>query len=1590
MTTLNLKLKFIEPYRVVQWYSRTRRNSIPFLRGYAFARWHCLKNGKNGIMKGRPYITGTLVRSAIIRAAEELLWLNCGTMENIAPCCQGEFEGNTAWVVKPKDDNANEKEHLKRLRYRRRSTLTWPDPGNCNEHDPCPFCLLLGRYEKSRRQNRDDARENQVNFQNFNVSDHAPVRLEDVADTRIVNRVDQYTGKARDFFKIWEIHQEDLYEYHGKIRLKGKAADNGSLERLIRNAAAFTDKIAGGLCYLTVDSEPVNEIEVERSPCRDMAHTSKKPYDAKKDAPYYMALKKSAKLIADAFEKNGKLVHLRLFSDVVRELRRCDEATIENLPQGHCDRLGKPDEHYIWDIRIEGETGKKKTQLRKWLPDKLKAIQKEHADKKSGYERVCEDLGQELFARAKEIAPDQFPSVRPLGTSQALKVAEPSKLSIKSSHDGPCCEYLIRGHLIARTPFYFGSASQADGDGEHTSLRLLKTCDGRPRLARSSLRGILRRDLQMVLGTGCRAELAAKTICACPVCHLMGKITIKDSRSENYTQPPQIRHRIRINPYKGIVDKGALFDMEIGPPGVRFPFQLRVRTATDTLPKELQTVLTWWSKGKAFLSGEAGTGKGRFKLDNIQVFCWNLKDQFKDYKQTCGGRKDKEPPNGNPIDIKFESQKDFPWQSLPDVRFDVHTPFITKDPIASLIAGLIGSTDKKENVIESSDDTATGIDAVCYKAVVVNPDGEEEKKYLLKGESLRGILRTAVGRRCLDKKNSVPLLEMEHEECTCMLCRLFGNEHEAGRVRVEDMEIKGDPEKCRIDRVAIDRFTGGARDQYKFDLEALVGTPASPLQFGGKIWTHKDLSEKECAVLKTAVQDVRDGLYPLGGLGNAGFGWLNYLKSDGSILSNAKKPIKLELIKDFEFQLFKKTYWPHYFLPFGPNVKRVNTPPPHSHFDPQRHTGKLVCRLTIKTPVIIPDAKTTTADNKHKTHRFFNLNGQLCIPGSEIKGMVSSVFEALTNSCLRMFHEKKRLSWRMKAEKLDQWKPGMIREEQNRLWVEEMEEMRLPVYDNHELHNDIKEMGKQGYYRDKQPTRTDNLINKYSEKIRERLNSDTLLLTGQKELPCFKCAPHGMDNIALLESPVKGCNRYKSRWMPRGYVHFTGPNKIEVNKPAKIDTPGGNAQLENNPLKIRHNKVFLDNLTVNSSKLGSVLRKRAIPKYEVISDGFVYTMTKRCERIFIPLQKPANYPVSTAVAGKYTQLCEEYKQNSDTIPEVFRTRLPKNGKLNQGALIYFLQKNAKVTDIIPVRISRIIDDDVLAQKLRDDLRPCVRELLDEDKARTIKSAGVKELFEQHPNGLCPACALFGTTYYKGRVAFGFAFSVDGTPELFSDDGLQPDEEGHLTRINLPLLERPRPTWSMPTKKSKVPGRKFYVHHQGWKEVIENSPNETPNENNKTVQALDKGQSLEFEVRFENLSDAELGLLIYALQLEPELAHKLGMGKALGFGSVGIEVKAIQPLANTKIPDANQIETAARRKLMAIWEVKTDAALAKKLDRFFKLMIYVASPEVRVRYPKLRKEDDEKENKAGYMELKDKAFKPETRTADMTHPWKSWA
>jgi CRISPR-associated protein (TIGR03986 family) len=195
--------------------------------------------------------------------------------------------------------------------------------------------------------------------------------------------------------------------------------------------------------------------------------------------------------------------------------------------------------------------------------------------------------------------------------------------------------------------------------------------------------------------------------------------------------------------------------------------------------------------------------------------------------------------------------------------------------------------------------------------------------------------------------------------------------------------------------------------------------------------------------------------------------------------------------------------------------------------------------------------------------------------------------------------------------------------------------------------------------------------------------------------------------------------------------------------------------------------------------------------------------------------------------------------------------------------------------------------------------------------------------------LCPACRLFGKvgggTAIAGRVSINTAWLCGSPPEMHTVPlrvlGTPHPQyfpfylrgtagEGEAVDYNrTPWHRRERDDGSRKNcepddgqfgkRDVRARGRKFYWHHSdhsgAWEYYkIEEAHRETnphfPKTNqNATVELLPAGCTFEFTVDFENLEDHELGLLLWSLALEDRLAHKIGMGKPIGLGSVKIEI-----------------------------------------------------------------------------------------------------
>lgn len=394
----------------------------------------------------------------------------------------------------------------------------------------------------------------------------------------------------------------------------------------------------------------------------------------------------------------------------------------------------------------------------------------------------------------------------------------------------------------------------------------------------------------------------------------------------------------------------------------------------------------------AWLGGAGSTGKGRFALEeDVKVYTWELSgDGLNNYIEKGGGgdiekvikelkenAENKLPGLNEMRDVAtlFQGLKGYaPYQKYLKPQWEqvaytitIAAPLLTADTISALL-----DPDNR--------------DSIAYRKRVL---GKKEGVLVVKGETIRGIVRTAVGKQ-------QGILGKEHEDCDCESCttfiNIFGNEHEAGKIRFEDLEVKTAQNCKKIDHVAIDRFTGGAVDRKKFDTYPIAGSPTKPILLKGTFWMKRDLADKERELISDALLDIKQGLYPIGGKTGIGYGWVSHLeitKSPGVFKLEETKMSEISTGEPYKFSdeppllpddKDKVYYNPHYFLKPDNCVDNKLEQIGHEKFDKNLLTGKIECSLKTLMPLIIPDTEDEDAFGLQKDHpghknfKFFHIN----------------------------------------------------------------------------------------------------------------------------------------------------------------------------------------------------------------------------------------------------------------------------------------------------------------------------------------------------------------------------------------------------------------------------------------------------------------------------------------------------------------------------------------------------------------------------------------------------------------------------------------
>lgn len=212
--------------------------------------------------------------------------------------------------------------------------------------------------------------------------------------------------------------------------------------------------------------------------------------------------------------------------------------------------------------------------------------------------------------------------------------------------------------------------------------------------------------------------------------------------------------------------------------------------------------------------------------------------------------------------------------------------------------------------------------------------------------------------------------------------------------------------------------------------------------------------------------------------------------------------------------------------------------------------------------------------------------------------------------------------------------------------------------------------------------------------------------------------------------------------------------------------------------------------------------------------------------------------------------------------------------------------------------------DLLEQLKRHSEVPCF--YLFDDQNRMITAFGHTGLFRhpykysihQHFNpelkndqSIDCAEAIFGKLdHWAGRVFFEDANLMSGqlnvmmektSPKILS--GPKPTTFQHYLESNNGKYQH----WG--EKNAKLRGYKLYWHRDTQKQDEYHwSEKRQINDNQHTViRPVKPNTKFIGRIRFENLTDIELGALLFVLDLPEPCRHKLGMGKPLGLGSVKI-------------------------------------------------------------------------------------------------------
>lgn len=670
-------------------------------------------------------------------------------------------------------------------------------------------------------------------------------------------------------------------------------------------------------------------------------------------------------------------------------------------------------------------------------------------------------------------------------------------------------------------------------------------------------------------------------------------------------------------------------------------------------------------------------------------------------------------------------------------------------------------------------------------------------------------------------------------------------------------------------------------------------------------------------------------------------------------------------------------------------------PSTHDRYDPSLFSGWLQCTLTTKSWWFIPDSRKLACEGEHKILGYFTLDTvdedawdagyperdatRPAIPASSLRGMVRSVFEAATLSCLSVFDDGV-LDLRVGFD------PGYVaggtRVPIGRATPSYVPARVVERRDNDTASIQLLDGRRRGDPNNALPV---GLVHAYSPRVKDRSGSvgastalwtslaamadgspvaaavDTTPIphTRRKKDGSSFVAYHYRETHAVVPAEQAATLLVRNgQWLVFGYLHRTGPN------------------IENK----HHERIFFR----ADAPYNAPNARQTVPQRLA---AFLQDHAPCTE-----VHEQALRDADESLRG-YVDRHERAERRAPRVPRPINSDAPHlsdfvgRGRVATGDLCYALMEGDHVRGLYPIALPRLAHEDSRGDLLHPDFHPC-----DPDGADLC---------------LCPACRVFGWVrpVEEGRLPGAGRIDATAGHVRFTHGSLH-DSWGagdqRARTATLAILGSPKPTttafylrprddydraragrWppvlqtaqheNIPLyrrEEASLRGRKFFRHrrivsaetHDPVDGGILHAPGDhgqpARGSQNQTVHLLPSDLTLEFRVHFDNLTSEELGALVFAITLRPpaawetasELRHALGHGKPLGLGACSVQINTWQiDVLDPRDPMHRYAQAPAFNPERGVAGLDAGNALASHVEAFGRAFLEAETPEPELRH-----------------------------------------